>query len=169
MDPRLHHLQREAKQLTPVVIALGSNLGDRREHLAWAADHLAVWLEGMRLSRFVETEPMDVPTPQPPYLNAVAVGRTSKSAGDVLETLLNLEGKRGRERCGWHAPRTLDLDLVLYGGLMTAEPGLTVPHPHFREREFVLAPLVEVAPDVVDPLTGLTAAQLLAKLRRDRT
>jgi 2-amino-4-hydroxy-6-hydroxymethyldihydropteridine diphosphokinase len=86
-----------------------------------------------------------------------------------MATLLGLERQRDRRRTGWHAPRTLDLDLILYGDLVVNEPGLVVPHPRFREREFVLAPLVEVAPDVVDPVTGVSATGLLAEMKRGRT
>ena len=169
MDPRLHHLQGTAEGLTAVVIALGSNLGDRRGHLEWAAEQLSGWLHGVRISRFIETAPVDVPAPQPPYLNAVLVGLATAGPREILDRLLRLEQLRNRQRTGWHAPRTLDLDLILYGDVVSDEPGLSVPHPRFREREFVLAPLVEVAPDIVDPVTGLTADSLLQKLKRDRT
>jgi 2-amino-4-hydroxy-6-hydroxymethyldihydropteridine diphosphokinase len=85
---------------------------------------------------------------------------------DLLDILFGMEHERGRDRLrppGANAPRTLDLDLILYGDTVIDEPGLVVPHPRFRERRFVLEPLAEIAPDLVDPGTGLTIAALLAK------
>jgi 2-amino-4-hydroxy-6-hydroxymethyldihydropteridine diphosphokinase len=166
VDARLHQLQGKAERLTPVVIALGSNLGDRREHLLWAVDRLAETLPDIRLSSIIETEPVDVPDVQPPYLNAVAVGHGAIEARPLLDLLLQLEGERNRTRPGWRSPRTLDLDLVLYGDEVIDEAGLVIPHPRFRERAFVLEPLAALAPHIKDPVTGLTAAELLARLNR---
>lgn len=165
MDARLHQLQGKAERLTPVVIALGSNLGDRREHLLWAARRLAETLSDFRLSPIIETEPVDVPEVQPPYLNAVAVGHTSLTPRALLQRLLQLESERKRTRPGWRSPRTLDLDLILHGDAVIDEPGLVVPHPRFRERAFVLEPLATIAPEAADPVTGLTARALLERLK----
>ncbi|MCC7044272.1 MAG: 2-amino-4-hydroxy-6-hydroxymethyldihydropteridine diphosphokinase [Acidobacteria bacterium] len=151
--------------MTPVVIGLGSNLGDRREHLLWAAGRLAAMLSDVELSPIIETEPVGVPDVQPPYLNAVAVGFSGLAPGDLLDRLLRLERDRSRTRPGFRSPRTLDLDLILYGDLVIETPDLVVPHPRFRERAFVLEPLVAVAPDVRDPVTGRTAGELLARLQ----
>jgi 2-amino-4-hydroxy-6-hydroxymethyldihydropteridine diphosphokinase len=145
-----------------VVVALGSNLGDRRGHLDWAVDRLRALLSDLRVSSYIETEPVGVPDEQPPYLNAVAVGTTAQSAEALLDELLRLESERGRVRQGRRAARTLDLDLILYGDLVLDRADLTIPHPCFRERRFVLAPLVEIAPDIRDPVTGKTARELLA-------
>jgi 2-amino-4-hydroxy-6-hydroxymethyldihydropteridine diphosphokinase len=148
-----------------VAIALGSNLGDRRGHLAWAVDALAARLADLRVSAVIETEPFGVPDEQPPYLNAAAVGETDVLPRVLLDFLLNLERRRGRDRPAWRAPRTLDLDLILYGDQIIDEPGLVVPHPHFRERPFVLAPLAEIAPAMRDPVSGQTIAELARQLR----
>ena len=145
-------------------IALGSNLGDRDAHLAWAVERLAEHLTDLRLSSILETEPVDVPEPQPPYLNAVAVGKTDLSAEALMRTLLDLERERGRTRLSARAPRTLDLDLILYDDLILNTDALTVPHPRFRERRFVLAPLADLAPNWKDPVTGKSVATLLAEL-----
>ena len=102
---------------------------------------------------------------QPAFLNAVAVGETERSAREVLDTLLSLEQGLGRERPYVGAPRTIDLDLILYGGDVIDEPGLRVPHPRFRERAFVLEPLTELAPEWTDPETGKTVEELLRALR----
>ncbi len=150
--------------MTPVAIALGSNLGDRRRHLAWAFEQLAGRLHGLRMSPIIETEPVDVPGPQPPFLNAAVTGLTDRSAPDLLDDLLALERQRGRERTGPRAPRTLDLDLILYGDLISGTDGLIVPHPRFRERRFVLAPLAAIAPEMRDPVTGRTVEELLSEL-----
>lgn len=142
-------------------VALGSNLGDRRSHLDFAVSRLHSILSALRVSSYYDTDPVGVPDAQPRFLNAVAVGETAMTARELLQALLAIERERGRERPFPGAARTLDLDLVLYGNLVTDEPGLVVPHPRFRERVFVLAPLSEIAPEMVDPATGLTVRALL--------
>jgi len=102
--------------------------------------------------------------PQRLVLNAAAVGETTLSARDLLETMLAIERERDRERPFPNAPRTLDLDLILFGAAVIDEPGLIVPHPRFRERGFVLEPLAEIAPTLLDPVSGLTVRELLARL-----
>ena len=146
-----------------VAIALGSNLGDRRAHLDFAVSRLRSSLAGLRVSRYYETDPVGVSAPQPAYLNAAAVGETAASARDILATLMAIERERGRERPFQNAARTLDLDLILFVNLVLNEEGLVVPHPRFRERRFVLEPLAEIAPDMVDPVTGSTVAELLTR------
>lgn len=145
---------------TRVAIALGSNLGDRHAHLTWAVDVLRGEVEGLTVSPFQSTAPVGVPGPQPDYLNAVAIGRTRLAARTLLDRLLALEAARGRVRTGRMTARTLDLDLILYGDRVIDEPGLVVPHPRFRERPFVLAPLAALAPRWRDPVTGETLARL---------
>jgi 2-amino-4-hydroxy-6-hydroxymethyldihydropteridine diphosphokinase len=149
-----------------VAIALGSNLGDREASLRWAADALAALVDRLTLSSFVETAPVGVDEPQPLYLNAAATGFTTLGPRPLLGALQSLEHARGRIRTTRNAARTLDLDLILYGEVTLDEPGLVVPHPRFRDRTFVLAPLAEVAGDMVDPVTGLTVRGLAARLRR---
>lgn len=145
-------------------IALGSNLGDRRAALQGAATLLASRLHELIVSEFIETAPEGV-GPQPAFLNAAAVGGWSGDARSLLNLLLALEQAAGRERPYPGAPRTLDLDLILFGTAVIDEPGLTVPHPRFRERRFVLEPLSRIAPAMVDPVTGLTAAALWRSLQ----
>lgn len=149
---------------TPVAIALGTNLGDRRAHLAFAVASLSSILQDLRVSRPIETAPEGVPHPQPPFLNAAAVGTTTLEPRALLAALQAIERGRGRERPYRYAARTLDLDLILYGDRVVRDPGLEVPHPRFRERRFVLAPLAEIAGDWRDPVTGSTISALLRSL-----
>jgi 2-amino-4-hydroxy-6-hydroxymethyldihydropteridine diphosphokinase len=145
-----------------VAIALGSNLGDRRAHLDFGVAKLRSLLRHLAVSRYHDTVPVGITGPQPLYLNAAATGETALSARDLLDALLAIEAARGRERPYPNAPRTLDLDLILHGGLVVDAPGLTVPHPRFRERRFVLEPLAEIEPEMIDPVTGRTIRELLA-------
>ena len=150
----------------PVAIALGSNLGDRQAHIDFAVGELRRLIQPLRISTFIETDPVDVPDIQSPFLNGVVVGETTLAPGDLLAALLAIERMRGRQRPHRHAARTLDLDLILHGDWVVNEPGLAVPHPRFRERRFVLAPLAEVAGEWVDPVTGQTVSALLLALPR---
>ena len=144
-----------------VAISLGSNLGDRHAHLEYAIEALQLDLADISISSFLETEPVGVGPEHGAYLNAAIVGRTQLSARVLLERLLEIEEERGRARPYPMAPRTLDLDLILYGDEIIEEDGLTVPHPRFRERTFVLRPLAEIAAEMIDPGTQKTIADLL--------
>jgi 2-amino-4-hydroxy-6-hydroxymethyldihydropteridine diphosphokinase len=155
---------------TRAAIALGSNLGDRRAAIAFAADRLAPHLSSPILSDLIETEPEgEGLESQPLYLNAALVGETTLSARELLDLLLQIEAEHGRIRPFRGAPRTLDLDLILFGDTIANQPGLEVPHPRFRERFFVLGPLAEIAPDMRDPVTGLKVTELLRALLKDET
>ena len=112
------------------------------------------------VSSIVETQPVGVGPEHGMYLNAGVVGRTRLSARLLLERLLEIEEERGRARPYLNAPRTLDADLVLYGDRIIEEDGLSVPHPRFRERAFVLGTLAEIAPDMIDPVTGKSVLEL---------
>ncbi len=146
-----------------VAIALGSNLGEREATLRQAIEALRPFVLDMRVSSFHTTAHVGAGD-HPDYLNAALVGETALSARDLLTRLLEVERTLGRVRTVQDAPRTLDLDLILYDGLVTDEAGLVVPHPRFRQRRFVLAPLAEVAADWVDPVTGRRVDELLRAL-----
>jgi len=153
----------KSRGLTRVAIALGSNLGDREGYLRAALAALGTSVHHLRVSTFHETAPVGV-GPQPTFLNAVAVGDTALTPRELLDTLLDVERELGRERPYPGAARTLDLDLILYDEAIMDAPELTVPHPRFRERRFVLEPLAELAPDWRDPVTGRTVEELLRGL-----
>jgi 2-amino-4-hydroxy-6-hydroxymethyldihydropteridine diphosphokinase len=145
-----------------VVVAFGSNLGDRRRAILDAAEKIAALLTSFRLSPLIETQPVGEGLENdPPYLNAVGVGESDLPPRELFEKLRSIEAAAGRTRSSAGAPRTLDLDLILAGNQVVDEPGLHVPHPRFRERLFVLEPLAALAPDLVDPVSGLTVRQLL--------
>lgn len=151
-----------------VVVAIGSNLGDRQAAIRFAVDRLTPLITGAELSDIIETEPDgEGLQDQPLYLNAVLVGDTSLTPRALLDALLRIEQDFGRTRPSPGAARTLDLDLVLLGDAIVSQPGLEVPHPRFRERFFVLGPLAQLAPDLVDPVTGLRVWELLRALLRD--
>jgi 2-amino-4-hydroxy-6-hydroxymethyldihydropteridine diphosphokinase len=146
--------------LVLAAVALGSNLGDRQAHLGYAVSRLRGLLARLRVSRFRDTIPVGASGPQPLYLNGAAVGEANVTARELLDALLAIEQDRGRERPYPNAPRSLDLDLILFGTAIIEEGGLIVPHPRFRERLFVLEPLAEIAPDMKDPVTGRTIVEL---------
>jgi 2-amino-4-hydroxy-6-hydroxymethyldihydropteridine diphosphokinase len=148
-----------------VVVALGSNLGDREAHLTFAVARLSQVLSHLRQSNWYDTAPLGVPDDQPRYLNGVVVGQAAVTPRHLLDELLAIEKAAGRTRPSPLAARTLDLDLILFGNERIREPGLVVPHPRFRERLFVLEPLAALAPDLVDPETGETISALLRRAR----
>jgi 2-amino-4-hydroxy-6-hydroxymethyldihydropteridine diphosphokinase len=155
--------------VSKAVIALGSNLGDRKAALEFAVRRLTSIVSNSVLSSFFDTDPVGEGLEhQPTYLNGVLVGDTTLEPRELLDQLLAIEREYGRERPYPGAPRTLDLDLVLFGDRVIREPGLHVPHPRFRERAFVLEPLAEVAPGLLDPETGRTVEMLLSDLRLNR-
>ncbi|HKX43810.1 MAG TPA: 2-amino-4-hydroxy-6-hydroxymethyldihydropteridine diphosphokinase [Burkholderiaceae bacterium] len=148
-------------------IGLGANLGDPHATLTAAFDALVALPESTLTQRssFYRTAPID--SGGPDYLNAVARLRTRLPALELLAQLQAIERAHGRERPYRNAPRTLDLDLLLYGDEQWATPALELPHPRAHERAFVLAPLAEIAPDLVIPGRG-RVAELLAGLPDQR-
>jgi 2-amino-4-hydroxy-6-hydroxymethyldihydropteridine diphosphokinase len=138
-------------------VGLGSNLGDRESTIRKAVAELqgAEGVEVVVVSTLIDTEPVGY-VDQPRFLNGVAALETGRSARELLDLLLAVEGRFGRDRAAVPAqgPRTLDLDLLLYGDAEIDEPGLRIPHPRLHERAFVLGPLAELEPGLEVPGKG---------------
>ncbi|MBV9927942.1 MAG: 2-amino-4-hydroxy-6-hydroxymethyldihydropteridine diphosphokinase [Acidobacteria bacterium] len=145
-------------------VGMGSNLGDRAGNLLLALRGMtAAGLSVARLSNVYETEPAGVSEEQPAFLNMVAELRAPlPEPEDLLRLLLDIEGALGRRRTRPLAPRTLDLDLLLYESETVETDALTLPHPRLHQRRFALAPLAELIPEARHPTLKTTIAQLLA-------
>ena len=135
------------------VIALGSNLGDSKSIFSDAIIQIGKSVEVQSISKFYETIPVGGPE-QPNYLNAVLIGDTQMPPLELLTQLQSIENSAGRVREVRWGPRTLDLDLIIYGDLLMKEELLTLPHPRAHERSFVLEPWVEIDPQAVLPGYG---------------
>jgi 2-amino-4-hydroxy-6-hydroxymethyldihydropteridine diphosphokinase len=146
---------------TTAFVGIGSNLGDREGYLRRAIDLISAedGIEVVAVSTLRETEPVG-PVPQGPFLNGAMRIATTLSPRDLLGRLLAIEQELGRVRLERFGPRTIDLDLLLYGGETVDEPGLTVPHPRLHERRFALEPLAELDPTLELPGRGSVSALL---------
>lgn len=149
--------------MAEVVLALGSNLGDRMGFLRRAVRELSGVMEISAVSGVVETPAREVESgpPQGDYLNAVIRGRTDLEPRALLDACLRAEEGAGRTRAFEKAPRTLDVDVLFYDDRVVRRPGLTIPHPRWKDRDFVLVPLLEVAPGWVDPETGRRVEEIV--------
>lgn len=145
-------------------VGIGSNLGDREEHLRRAVELLTAEdaISVLASSQLRETEPVG-PVAQGPFLNGAVQVETELGPRELLERLLAIEERLGRVRRERFGPRTIDLDLLVYEDAVVDEPGLTLPHPLLHERRFALEPLAELAPDLEIPGRGSVSA-LLSKL-----
>ncbi len=149
--------------MTRAYIGLGANLGDREATIRRALELLGERVEVVAVSSLAETEPWGL-ADQPRFVNGAAAVETDLSPRELLAVLLDVERALGRSREGpRYGPRTIDLDLLLYGDVVVDEPGLTVPHPHLPERRFALEPLAELDPELVVPGRG-PVSSLLAGL-----
>jgi 2-amino-4-hydroxy-6-hydroxymethyldihydropteridine diphosphokinase len=144
----------------PVILGLGSNLGNRESALQEALARLeGRGFHTTRRSSLWLTAPVGGP-PQGAFLNAVAAGATDLSPEGLLAACLETEREMGRVRSVPNGPRTIDLDILFYGAERRSLPGLVIPHPRLHERRFVLEPLFEIAPALAHPVLGLTVAEL---------
>jgi len=150
--------------MTKAFVGIGSNLGDREAYVRRALELLGAGegIDVVVVAGVREPEPVG-PIEQGPFVNGAALLATELSPRELLGRLLTIEGRLGRVRDERFGPRTIDLDLLVYGDAVVAEPGLTVPHPRLHERRFALEPLADLAPDLVVPGRGPISA-LLAEL-----
>jgi 2-amino-4-hydroxy-6-hydroxymethyldihydropteridine diphosphokinase len=148
--------------VTDVYLGLGSNMGDRESHLAHALARLREETRLTGLSSVYETDPVGV-TDQPRFLNMVARIEGDREPDALLRLTRSIEDERHRVRTFRNAPRTLDIDVLLFGDRQVHQEGLTIPHPRMNERPFVLTPLLELDPDLTEPGTGRRYADIFAE------
>jgi 2-amino-4-hydroxy-6-hydroxymethyldihydropteridine diphosphokinase len=151
--------------LTSVFLSLGSNLGKRERNLRAAVQGLADVLQDLRCSSIYETRPMYV-VEQPKFLNMVVTGLYDGQPSALLEQILALELRLGRDRSRFtpKGPRIIDIDILLFGRRIIRQKGLLIPHPRLKERQFVLIPLLELEPDLRDPESGSPLSESLESL-----
>lgn len=153
--------------MTTVYLAIGSNVGDSRAHIEQAIDLLAGKLHDLRSAPLYASKAIGY-TDQADFLNTAVCGRTDLSPTDLLVWLKSLEQRVGRTASFRWGPREIDIDIIFYGDQVIDNERLTVPHPAFRERDFVLQPLSDLNPSLTDPVTGQTVSELLDGLEPER-
>ena len=142
-----------------VYLSLGSNLGDRAAHLKGAIKRLATLGKIIAVSSFYETEPVEL-TAQPWFLNCAVELDTEKMPKQLLTSIFDIEEEMGRRRVQKKGPRTVDIDILLFGNSIIKAKGLTIPHPAMHDRRFVLEPLAEIAPEIRHPIFKRTIREL---------
>ena len=143
-----------------LVLSLGSNLGDRLQHLRRAVSTISKSVEIVRISSVYETDPLDMPEGSTAFLNLIVVGQTRESADALMSRFGSIERSMGRRSSVRNAPRPIDIDLVCYGGELRRSGSVQLPHPRFHEREFVLAPLRELGVDWIDASSGMSVLEM---------
>ena len=151
-----------------VYLSLGSNLGDRSLNLHQAIDKLGELGEVAAVSSFYDTEPVEL-TSQPWFLNCVAKLDTEKMPRQLMAAILGIEQEMGRQRKQPKGPRTIDIDILLFGSSIIDTPSITVPHPKLHQRRFVLEPLAEIAPEVRHPIFKRTVREMRDALPAGQT
>jgi len=151
-----------------VYLSLGSNLGDRSLNLHQAVEKLGELGKVAAVSSFYDTEPVEL-TSQPWFLNCVAKLDTEKMPRQLMAAILGIEQEMGRQRKQPKGPRTIDIDILLFGSSIIDIPSITVPHPKLHQRRFVLEPLAEIAPEVRHPVLKRTAREMRDALPAGQT
>jgi len=146
--------------MTKAYLSAGSNLGDKKANLEYALDSLKQEGTVLQVSSFFETEPVGF-LDQPWFLNLAIELETPLQPYGLLRLCQNIETSRGRVRIFPNAPRTLDLDILFYGDVLVDEEDLVIPHPRLQDRKFVLAPLAQIAPDLLHPILNKSIRSLL--------
>ena len=144
-------------------LSLGSNLGDREQNLRGAIRQASALGRLVAVSSFYETEPVEF-TDQPCFLNCVIALETTAEPAELMAELLRIEHEMGRQRVLKKGPRSIDIDILLFGDDVVNTPELTIPHPEMARRRFVLQPLAEIAPELLHPVSQKTVTQILAEL-----
>lgn len=148
-----------------IFLGLGSNVGDKKQNLEKTISKLRERISDIKVSKFYETEPWGY-TEQDKFLNAAICGKTSLSPSELLEFIKLVENKIGRiKRFKW-GPREIDIDMLFYDDLVYKDKSITIPHPFLQEREFVLKPLVDLAPNFVHPVFKETVGQLYERIEK---
>jgi 2-amino-4-hydroxy-6-hydroxymethyldihydropteridine diphosphokinase len=153
--------------MTTVYLALGSNVGDSRRHIQQAIGLLGKVLRNLKQAPVYSSKAVGY-TDQPDFLNTAVSGQTDLEPEALLEQVKNIENQVGRTPTFHHGPREIDIDIIFYGDKILETEALTVPHPDFRERDFVLQPVCDLNSSLIDPVTKQTAGQLLANIRTDQ-
>jgi 2-amino-4-hydroxy-6-hydroxymethyldihydropteridine diphosphokinase len=153
---------------TITYLSLGSNVGDREAHLRDAIGRLSALRTVSRVSHFYETEPVEF-TDQPWFLNCAVELDTEQSPQELISALLDIEKQMGRDReaSAPKGPRTIDIDILLFGDQIIDQHGLKVPHPAMHQRRFVLAPLAEIDAEAIHPVLERSVGELLDELPAD--
>jgi 2-amino-4-hydroxy-6-hydroxymethyldihydropteridine diphosphokinase len=153
--------------MTTVYLALGSNVGDSRRYISDAIAQLGDNVSDIRQAPLYKSKAVGY-TDQPDFLNTAISGQTALSPPELLVRIKAIEKQLGRiERFRW-GPREIDIDIIFYGDTVLETEELTVPHPAFRDRVFVLQPLHDLDPKLIDPISGQTVGQLLDKLGQEQ-
>jgi 2-amino-4-hydroxy-6-hydroxymethyldihydropteridine diphosphokinase len=151
-----------------VYLSLGSNVGERENRLRDAITRLQSAGRVLAVSSFYETEPVEF-TNQPWFLNCAVALETAKMPKQLMASILRIEQGMGRRRMQKKGPRTIDIDILLFGNTIMDSPELTIPHPAMHERRFVLEPLAEIAPEARHPVLGKTIRELRDALPEGQT
>ncbi|ABP65765.1 2-amino-4-hydroxy-6-hydroxymethyldihydropteridine pyrophosphokinase [Caldicellulosiruptor saccharolyticus DSM 8903] len=151
-------------QKITIFLGLGSNLGDRQKNIEMAIEYLKEKVEIEKVSKIIETEPYGY-VEQPKFLNCCVMGKTQLSPAELLDFVLSIEEKMGRKRLFKWGPRNIDIDILFYDSATIDQENLKIPHPELHKREFVLLPLIEIAPDFVHPAFKKTVLELYRELK----